>query len=786
MAVLARKLLRDVRRQGGQMLAVAAVVACGVSAMVAMRGNHDSLLRSRDAYYAERRFADLFVSLRRAPDAVAERLHRVPGVTAVEPRVVRFVTLDVPGLAEPATGQLVSLPHDPAAGLNGVHLRAGRLPHPGHGAEVVASEIFAEKNGLVPGDSVAAVMNGRWRRLVVVGVGLSPEFVYEAGPGQLFPDNRRFGVLWMHRDALAPAFDLDGAFNDVSLALGPGADPAATAAAVDAILAPYGGLGTVLRADQPSNRFLTDELTQHKVTGVVIGYLFLAVAAFLLHLVLARLVASQREQVGVLKAFGYGDGPLVRHFLWLGLVPMLVGLAVGALAGEWLGRLFTELFGRYYRFPSLVHVVAPGTHLLAAAVTLLAGGLGTVQALRAVTSLPPAEAMRAEAPASFRAGRAAPWLARRLGAAGRIAWRQLVRRPVKAALTVLGLAFATSLLIVGRFFVDALTRMTALEFERSQRQDAIVVFTDPAPDRVRHELARLPGVRRAETFRAVPIRLREAHRSYRTSLLALPLDGELRRLVTLDGTEVPLPRDGIVLNDRVAARLGVTTGDSVTVEVLEGRRAVHRMPVARVFREALGANAYATQAVGERLLREAPTASGALLATEPASELALATALKRLPRASSTTFRRTLIANFEATLAESMGISTIFLTGFACVIAVAIVYNGLRIALSERTRELASLRVLGFGRGQVAAMLLLEHAALVVAGIPLGFLLGWLLCAALATLFVTDLFRLPLAVSPRTLAFSAMVIALAFGATALASARRVGRLDLVSALKTRE
>ncbi|MCU0622045.1 MAG: ABC transporter permease, partial [Gemmatimonadales bacterium] len=769
MRILARKLLRDLRRQAGQMLAVAAVVACGVSAMVAMRSNHDSLLRSRDAYYAERRFADAFAHLRRAPDAVASMLRQLPGVTAVEPRVVAFVTLDVPGLAEPATGELVSLPADATTGLNGVHLRAGRLPLAGHPGEAVVSEIFAEKNGMALGDSLAAVMNGRWRRLVVVGVGLSPEFVYEAGPGQLFPDNRRFGVLWLRREELAPTFDLDGAFNDVSLALAPGADAGATLDAVDRALAPYGGLGAIPRAEQASHRFLTDELTQHKVTGVVIGYLFLVVAAFLLHLVLSRLIAAQREQVGVLKAFGYRDGPLAWHYFLLGLAPMVLGFLVGAGAGEWLGRLFTELFGRYYRFPALVHVVAPGTLLLAAAVTLLAGGLGTVRALRAVTQLPPAEAMRAAAPASYRGGHLPPAIMRRLGAAGRMAWRQVARRPLKAALTVAGIALATALLVVGRFFVDAIRRMTDLEFQRSQRQDAVVIFSDVTPGRVRHDLARLPGVRAAETFRTVAVRLRAGPAQYRTALMALDPDGRLRRLVALDGAEVSLPRDGIVLNDRIADRLDVVAGDRVTVEVLEGRRPVADVVVARVFREALGATAYTTAPVLSRLLQEAPAASGAFLASEPASELRLASRLKALPRVSGSTFRRTMIANFEATLAESMGISTLFLTAFAVVIAVAIVYNGLRIALSERARELASLRVLGFGGGQVALMLVLEHAALTLIGVPLGFGLGWLFCAALTSLFVTELFRLPLAISLQTLAAAAGVIGLAFLATAAAA-----------------
>lgn len=786
MRALDRKLLRDVRHLGGQMLAVATVVACGVAAMISMRANYDSLLLSRDTYYERRHFADVFAHLRRAPEPVAAKLEALPGVAVAEPRVVANVTLDVPGLPEPATGQLVSLPAGDEQGLNAVHLRAGRLPAPGRQGEVIASEIFAEKNGLVPGDSVGAVINGRWRRLAIVGIGLSPEFIYEIGPGQIFPDNRHFGVLWMRRDALGPAFDLDGAFNDVTLLLEPGTDPATVLPAVDRVLAPWGGAGAIARVDQLSNKVLADELTQHRITGVVMGYLFLGVAAFLLHLVLARLVATQREQVGVLKAFGYGNGPLATHFLLLALVPVVLGLVAGTAAGAWLGRLFTGIFAKYYRFPELAFVLTPRTLLFSALVTLLAGIAATLQALWHVTRLPPADAMRAEAPASYRRG----WLDRvampHLGTAARMVGRTLARRPVKAALTIVGLAFATALLVLGRYFNDAMDRMTEVEFRLAQRQDAMVLFNEAAPDRVRYDLARLPGVRSAETFRVLSVRLVNGPHDRRTSLMGLARAGELRRLVDLRLRPVPLPADGLVLNDRLALRLGVGVGDSVTVEVLEGRRLVRRLPVARIFREAIGTMAYADASVIRTLSGEAPLASGAFLATDPAFEEALAARLKSLPRVAGVSFRRTLIESFEATLAESMGISTTVLTVFASIIAIAIVYNGLRIALSERSRELASLRVLGFSEREVGTMLVGEYLVLTLLGVPLGFLLGLGLCAALAHFYATDLFRMPLVVSGGTFVFAAVVIAVAFAVTASLMARRVSRLDLVSALKMRE
>lgn len=786
MRALSLKLLRDLRRLSGQMLSIAAVAACGIAAMVALRGNYDSLLRSRDEYYDRQRFADLFVRVRRAPDAVARELAALPAVVAVEPRIAAFVLLDVPGFAEPATGQLLSLPADPDRGVNSVYLRQGRYPEPGRAGEVMVSEVFATAHHFLPGDSMAAVINGRWQRLRIVGIGLSPEFIYEVGPGQIFPDNERFGVVWMRRDALAPALDLEGAFNDLVMELAPGASEPETVAAVDRLLAPYGGSGSYGRADQVSHAFLRDELVQHRVTGDMIGYLFLAVAAFLVNLVLARLVATQREQIGTLKAFGYGNAPLAMHYLLMGLVPVLVGLLVGSILGIWLGRLFTDLFGRYYHFPALRYVAAPGTLLLAGVVSALAASAGALQALRAVVRLPPAEAMRPEAPAMFRRGLLDRLGLARLGFATRMALRYVTRRPVKSALAIAGLAFATSLLVLGRFFTDAMQFMADVEFRVSQQQDAVVTFREVMPGAAITELRRIPGVVSAEPFRAVGVQLRHGARRVRTSVLGLEPGSHLRRLVDSRLRAVELPAYGLLLNRRLADRLAVEAGDVIEVEPLEGHRIPRQVPVGAVFDEMLGNTGYMRLDDLSRLLREGHVVSGALLGTDGASDEALAAALKQLPAVAGVGFKKGLQESFDRTLAESMGISTLFLTGFACVIAMAVVYNGLQIAFSERARELASLRVLGFGRREVAAILIGEQAALTAAALPLGCLLGWAFCAASARFFVTDLFRIPLIVPVTSYLLAAGVVFAATLAAALLILGRVDRLDLVEALKTRE
>jgi putative ABC transport system permease protein len=785
--MLDRKLVRDLWHLRGQMTAIATVVACGVAVVMTTRTSYTSLLASRASYYRDERFADLFASLKRAPESLRGELAAIPGVAAVETRVVMPVTLDVPGLADPATGRLVSIPEQRRPMLNDLHLRRGRWPEPGRRDEVIASEAFAEANRLPVGAELGAVINGRWQRLRVVGIAISPEYVYEIGEGGFFPDNRRFGVLWMSREAMGPAFDMLDAFNDASFALVPGASEADVIARADALLERYGGLGAYGRSDQVSARFLNDEIGQNRVSGTVIPAIFLGVAAFLLNVVLARLVNTEREQIGVLKAFGFTDWAVGFHYLKLALAATLLGAIAGAALGLWLAARVNANYAEYYRFPSFLFRVDLTAVAIALGTTLAAAVLGAAGAVRRVVRLPPAAAMQPEPPGRFRAGLLARLgLERRLRAPGRIIARSLERRPVKAMLSVLGIASAVSILLVGRFFVDSIGYMGDVQFRHVQQENISVAFTGPRSAAVRHELERLPGVQRAEPYRAVPARLRAGHRARRIALLGLAPDGELRRLLGRDLTAVPLPPEGLLLTAKLAEILHVVPGDTLTVEVLEGDREVRRIAITGTVDELFGLSAYMDERALDRMLDEAGTASGAYLRVDPPAQAALNEQLKRLPGVAGVSSRDALLASFEATLARSIGLVTTVLIGFAGALAVAMIYNAARIALSERARELASLRVLGFTRGEVAAMLLGEQALLTAGGIAAGLGIGYLLCGVLAGLYQWELFRMPLVLSGATYAFAVSVVLAAGLASALLVRRRLNRLDLVAVLKSRE
>jgi putative ABC transport system permease protein len=788
MSALHRKLFRDLWHYRGLAVAVSLVVACGVASYVATRSAYQSLLASQDEYYSRYRFADVFVSVKRAPDGIVPRIQALPGVAVVDARVVVDVTLDVPGLPEPATGRIVSVPEGSPPLVNRLAIRKGRSVEPGRRDEVIISEAFAAANRLSLGDRLGAILNGRWQRLRIVGIGLSPEYVYEiAGAGAILPDNKRFGVLWMSREALGPACDMDGAFNDIALTLSPGAVRENVIAELDRMLEPYGGLGAYGREDQVSNNFLSNELGELRAEGRILPAIFLGVAVFLLHIVVTRLVHMQRDQIAVLKAVGYGNLAVGLHFLQFVLAMVAVGALIGTAIGIRLSMGITNLYRDFFRFPVLHYETGPGVLAIAALGSLAAGALGAIGAVRHAVSLPPAEAMRPEAPARFRSGFLERWRwTKRLSPAARILARNIARRPFRFAFSVLGISLAVAILVLGRYFIDVVDEVLDLQFRVVSREQATVVFNSPRGTRARHELAHLPGIWRSEPFRAVPVRLRFEHRTKRIALLGLEPDGELRRVVDRRRRPVDLPPEGVVLTDHLAETLHIRVGEMITIEVLEGERPIRAVPVAATVDELIGVAAYMDLAAVHRLLNEEGSISGSYLAMDPGRADRLYGVLKETPAVAGVSLREATMASFRDTIARTMGLFTTLLMGLASVIAVSMVYNGARIALSERGRELASLRVLGFTRTEVSAMLLGEQAVTTLLAVPAGWTIGLAACALISRIYDTDLMRLPLVVSPRTYALAFLTIVVAASLSGLVVRRRIDRMDLVSVLKTRE
>jgi len=787
MRVLDRKLHRDLRRIWLQALAIALVIGCGVAMYVMSLGTLRSLEESRTAYYERYRFAEVFASVKRAPEWLARKIAAIPGVARVETRIVSTVMIDVPGMAEPARGLLISVPERHAPDLNALHMRVGRYIEPDHPDEVVLNEAFAQAHGLLPGDHFHAVINGRKRLLNVVGVALSPEYIYSLGPGAIMPDDRRFGVMWLGRDTLAAAYDLEDAFNAVSLTLMHGAIEEQVIDDLDRLLEPYGGVGAYGRKDQTSHWYISNEMVQLRSMGTVAPLIFLGVAAFLLNIVVSRLIATEREQIGLLKAFGYSGRAVAWHYAKLVLSVVSVGVLLGFAGGGWLGRGLTEIYTEFFRFPILYFRVDPGTFAIAALISYGAGLVGTLGAVRRAAKLPPAVAMQPAPPPVYR-----KTLLERLGLdtylaqATRMILRHLMRRPVRAGLTTLGIAMSAAILISSMFMMDSIELIIDVQFNRLQRQDVTVSLVEAKPARIVQELERIPGVMRAEPVRAVPVRIRSGHISRRTALIGLAAGNDLGRVLDRDLHPVSMPPSGLVLSAKLADVLGVGRGDRLRVEAMEGRRPVGEIPVSAVVQEYIGTSAYMDISALNRFMQDPAMVSLAYLQIDSRFENELYKELKDMPAVAGVTVEAAAVESFRKTLAENLLLMTTFNVMFAGMIAFGVVYNSARISLSERGRELASLRVLGFTKAEVSSILLGEFALLTVAALAPGFLIGYGLAWSMSLSFETELFRIPLVVSRETYGFSALVVGVSAAISALIVRRRIDRLDLVAVLKTRE
>jgi putative ABC transport system permease protein len=787
MRALNRKLWRDLWKMKGQAFAIVLVIVSGVSTFVMLRSTMNSLNLTQKRFYQDYGFAEVFASLKRAPERVKDRIASIPGVDQVETRVVADVKLNIEGFNEPVTAKLVSVPEIGKPLLNRIYIKKGRMVDPWKDNEVVVSEAFADAHRFSLGDRFGAVINGRWKMLDIVGTALSPEYILQIRPGGISVDFKRYAILWMGRPALGTAYDMKGAFNDVVLRLSPDTNTSDILVQLDNLLNWYGGLGSYSRKDQMSHRFLTEEFKQLETTSKIFPILFMGVAAFLLHVVISRTISTQREQIAGLKAFGYSNLDIGIHYVKMVFLIVLVGVAGGIVVGVWFGQGLGRIYMEFYRFPYLMYELKPSVVMTAVMISIASALVGTLHSVWKAAKLPPAEAMRPEPPARYRKSvieHMGLW--RTLSQPTRIIIRNIERRPIRSLLTIIGIALSCAGIIAATFFQGAMDFMVNVQFKQSQKEDMTVTFVEPTSRKAIYELKGLRGVEHVEVFRSVPARLRFQQRSYRTSIQGIEPGNRLHFLLDTHLRPIDLPPAGIVLTDYLGNILGVKPGDMLTVEVLEGSKPLRQVPVVGLAKQYIGLMGYMDLFALNRLMREDQTASGAYLTVDSLDLPKIYQTLIEMPRVAGTLVREDEIRNFYETQAEALLFFTFVATILAGTIAFGVVYNSARIALSERSRELASLRVLGYTRTEISYIFLGELGLLTLAAIPFGFLIGRGMSTYLARAIESDLFRVPVIVEPSTYSLAATAVVVSACLSGLIVRHRLDHLDLVEVLKTKE
>lgn len=787
---LHRKALRDLWLMRGQAIAIALVVAAGIAMLVMSQATLDSLRTTRDAMYRDYAFADVWANLKRAPESMAQRVAELPGVASVETQVQASAKLVLVDYSEPVEALMLSLPDEGSQPLhNRLYLRAGRMPAPFAADEVLLSDAFAEVHGLKPGDRLRATVYGRSQWFTLVGIAVSPEYLLQSKPAAMFPDYERYAIVWAPRRALEAALNMDGAFNQLSVRMSPDArsptDEAELIAAIDRLLMRWGGLGAVGRMNQYSYRYLHEEFRQLATMTRIFPTIFLGVAAFLLNVVFARLIGTQRAQIAILKAFGYRTRDMVLHYGLMATLICLCGAVIGIAAGIGLGQMLSGLYQENFRFPYLAFALDWRIAALGVMVALTAAVAGAGRAVLQAAGEPVAQAMRPVAPERYRATVVERLgLTRWLSQPARMVLRQIERRPWRAVLSITGLALAGAIIMMARFQGQTITYMIDMQFRLAEHHDVSVQFIEAAPARALYELRALPGVQQVEGLRTVAVKLSHEQISFNTAIEGLPPDGRLRRLIDTEKRRLPLPEVGLVLSDYLAQKLGVGVGDIVQVQVLQGRRAQLQLPVAALVSEYVGTRAYMATPALNRALGEGELYSGALLTVLPEEVPRLMRTLDARPGVVAAESRLASIRAFFDMLDRISGPFTLVSLLMGAIVNFGVVYNAARITLAERARELASLRVLGFGKGEVARILLGEIGLLVLLSIPLSFAAGWGLTWLLVRGLQSELYRIPIYIPPSSYAFVTLVTLGSSIVSALAVLRQIYRLDMSEALKT--
>lgn len=784
---LDRKLLRDFRRLWTQSLAIALVLACGVAILIMSYGMFGALTDSRAAYYERNRFAEVFASAKRAPQSLVPEIANIPGVIHAEARVSALAVLDIEGRAQTAAGQILSLPEVGAPLLNVPILQSGRLPDPRSTSEVAVNAPFAEANGFELGAVFWANLDGQKRPLTIVGTVLSPEFIYSIGPGQLVPDNSAYGIIWMSKRATDAAFDMGGAFNNVSLSLSRDANEEDVLRALDQLLDPYGGTGAYGRDRQQSHQFVDSEITQLRIMSYVLPPIFFGISIFLVNLVVGRIVALERAEIGLLKAIGYSDLEVSVHYLMLAALTAFAGIGIGWLAGAWLTRQMAQLYAEFFNFPFVIYRTDISAYALSAALALATAAIGALRAARAAARLAPAVAMSPPSPPRYERSLIDRALsALRLSQPSMMIFRSLVRWPLRSAFSVLGISLAVAVLVASRFFDSALDTIIESAFYHANRQDAVVQFTAPQPESVLETIRDLPGVMQVEGQYFAAVTLHAGHRSKELAVTAMRPDDDLARIIDGAGRAITPPAQGLILSTRVADQLGLGVGDLVSVEFKQGRRETIDLPVSGTIEQYFGIGAYMELGALNDALRQSDQLLAANITIDSAYLADLHREFKDIPAISGVAMLTDMRRGFQETIAENVNIVNAIYISIAVMITVGVAYNGARIQLSERARELASLRILGFSRGEVSYILVGEAMILAIAAQPLGWLLGRGIAWTMVTGAASDLYSIPLVITAANLAESSLIVLLTAFLAAMVVRRRLDRLDLVSVMKTRE
>ena len=766
MKVLDRKLLRELRASWGLLFATTSLIAVGVMCFIYMRTAHRNLRLAQAQYYAEGRLADFWIDLKKLPLSELDLLADIKGISELRPRIQFFATVDLPRVREPINGQVLSVPDRRQPMINDLVLKRGSYFTDSRRNEVIVNDAFAREHKLYPGEIINLILNNQRQELFIVGTAISPEFVYLVGPGSLTPDPHHFGVFYLKQSFAEEVFDMEGAANQVLGMVSPELreNPEPILQQAERILSSYGVFNTLARKDQPSSRYLSDEIRGLGVFASIMPTIFLVVAALVLNILMSRLVDQQQTIIGTLKGLGYADSQIFMHYVKFAGTIGILGAAVGCAAGYGMSEFVTRLYRTFFEFPELANRFEPTIYLLGIAISLACSLGGAVHGARLALKLRPAEAMHVKPPAQGKT----VWLEKitflwqRLSFGWRMVFRNLIRNRLRTAVCLFAAAMGAGLMTTGFILYNATGYLIEFQFELIQRSDLDLSLEKERSIDVLEEARRLPGVNYAEPTLDVACDFSHGQYHRKGGITGLVQNPKLTVPRNSAAQPVRVPTSGVAMTRKMAEILHLEEGDSFTATPIKGLRQPITLTVAEIADSYLGLGVHTDITYLSHLIGEETAVTGVQLKVNSANaeKFELYRQLKQMPALQAVNSRQDMLQNLKETLVNMQRIFIGLITLFAGVIFFSSLLNTSLIGLAERKREVATLRVLGYGPFEIGGLFLRESMVVNALGTTLGLPLGYGLCQWIAHIYNTDMFRFPVVTPP-------IVFILTFGLAAL-------------------
>ncbi len=780
-------LKREIIKGKGQFIAAALVVLIGVTAFLATYTSYLNLNNSAKSYYDKYNLLDYYAQVKSISDNEIQQVGKIQGVKNSSGRICVDITGDM-GSDRRATLRAISVPDNSEPEINRLHFVKGSFFDSNSFDECLISDKFASFYKLKTGDTVKTNIQGNPYEFKIHGIVNSPEYVYAIkSAATLLTSDGDFGIIYIKESQLKKMTGAGDAFNQVHFTLSEQYNNPDTIKKIENALKPAGFLYGMVRKDLASYAMLSDDINMLEELAVILPLLFLSVAAMIIYVILKRVVNNQRTLIGVMKAFGYSDKKVLKHYISYSLLVALTGAVPGTIFGMGLGALITRMYTQFYNIPELSVKIYWTEMLLGILVSIIFSLVAGYNSTKKILKLEPAQSMRSEPPVSgnkILVEKIKP-LWKKLSFGWKMSIRNIFRARQRAVMTMMGFVFTIVLLVGTLFFLDSMNYISDEYYKDFQRQDYKVLFNSPVQYDETYKLLKTEGINKLDPILELPVEIIKDNKKSDMMLTAIGKDNTLYKLKDKEDNKMTVPKGGVILPHSMAEKISVNIGDVVTIKSHVPGFDTAKVKVVGIMKQYIGFSCYMNIEDLKQYTQNQKLANAALIKVNDGMD---GKVQHNLYQNKSVDFLESRLTSAE-TFDKFTGIIYIFigvLVAFALVMGGAIVFNSTVINIMERKRELASLKALGYSLKEIKLVILRENMLLGFLSLVPGLILGRLMCGFLANMFNNNYFVMPVIVNIPTYIIAALSIFVFAGFAQFANRKNMTGLDMVETLKNRE